>query len=304
MRLAGPGRLHDFVDTGRTIALFRRIVEPIVDRDRFRRIAQPQMRGLVLLVVGVRNEYRGEPVKADLAVWSGVVDPPRGTRRVELQVVRAVVECPRRGPPQDVGIERRIGEPGPQAPTKARPDVADAPQLLADPACFEGASDLGAGISAEPAKYGFGRYHPGFHRGVVALDLGHVDKPRGTADQRPARKIEPRDRLKATLVERPRPIGDAPAALEEGADRRVGLEPLELLEGAEKRVPVVEADDKADRDLPVFEMIEKRAAIGGPVERPADGVDDLPRLVPVGRHLPQLLDADRVGLRIDAVAQP
>src|SRR5215471_2215835 len=107
------------------------------------------MRGLVLLVVGVRDEYRGEPVEADFAVRSGVVDPPRGTRRVELQVVRVVVECPRSGPAQDVGIERRIGEPGPQAPAEARPDIADAAQLLPDPALLEGASDLGAGVPAE-----------------------------------------------------------------------------------------------------------------------------------------------------------
>ena len=40
-----------------------------------------------------------------------------------------------------------------------------------------------------------------------------------------------------------------------------------------------------------------------PVERPADRVDDEAGLVPGGRDLPQFLDADRVGLRVAAVAQ-
>jgi len=39
------------------------------------------------------------------------------------------------------------------------------------------------------------------------------------------------------------------------------------------------------------------------VERPADGVHHEPRLMPGGRYLPQFLDADCIGLRVDAVAQ-
>src|SRR5215472_19062318 len=251
---------HDFVDAGGTITLFRRIVEPIVDRDRLRRIAQAQMRGLVLLMIGVRNEYRGEPVEADLTVRSGVVDTPRGARRGQLQVIGVVVERPRGGAPQDVGVERRISETGPQAPAETRPDIADAAQLLPHPALFEGASHRGAGISGEPPKYGLGSNHPGFHGGMIALDLGHVDETRGAADQRTSRKVEKRDRLKAALVECPRPIGDAPTVLKERADRRVCLEPLEFLERVQKRVLVVEADHKTDRHLAVLEMIDERAA--------------------------------------------
>ena len=50
-------------------------------------------------------------------------------------------------------------------------------------------------------------------------------------------------------------------------------------------------------------MIEERATIGAPVHGPARGVDDQARLVALRLHFPQLLDADTVGLRIDAVAQ-
>jgi hypothetical protein len=38
--LAGSGFLDDLIDAGRTIALFGRVVEPIVDPDRLCRIAQ------------------------------------------------------------------------------------------------------------------------------------------------------------------------------------------------------------------------------------------------------------------------
>ena len=163
--------------------------------------------------------------------------------------------------------------------------------------------DLGPGIPGEPAKDHLGRDHPRFHRGVVAFDLGHIEEAGGAADQRAAGEVEPRDRLKAALVERPRAIGDAPAVLEERADRRMRLEALKFLERVEKRVLVVEPDHKPDRHLAVLEMVEERSAIGAGVERPADGVHHEPRLMPGGRYLPQFLDADCIGLRVDAVAQ-
>ena len=64
------------------------------------------------------------------------------------------------------------------------------------------------------------------------------------------------------------------------------LEALKFLEGVEKRVAVIEPDHKPDRDLPIFKVIEKRAAIGPRVERPPNRMDHQPRLVPVGRALP------------------
>ena len=81
------------------------------------------------------------------------------------------------------------------------------------------------------------------------------------------------------------------------------LEALKLLERVQERVPVVEPDHKADRDLMVFQVIQERAAIGVAVERPADRVHDEAGLVPRRIDLPQFLDADRIGLRVGAVAQ-
>src|SRR5438876_439477 len=94
-----------------------------------------------------------------------------------------------------------------------------------------------------------------------------------------------------------------PAALEDRANRRMGLETLELLERAEEGVAIIEPDDEADGDLIVLEMIEKRAAIGRFVQRPSDRVGD--ETWPMLRRLdlPQLLDADAEGLWIDPGAQ-
>jgi RNA-binding protein YhbY len=47
-----------------------------------------------------------------------------------------------------------------------------------------------------------------------------------------------------------------------GADLRVRLVALEFLEGREVRVLVAEADDEADRDQVVAEVIEEAAAVG------------------------------------------
>jgi len=121
---------------------------------------------------------------------------------------------------------------------------------------------------------------------VAAIDLRHVEKAGRVADQRATREIETRNRLKAPFVERARAIRDAPAALEGRADRRMRLEPLKLLKRVQIRVAVVEPDDKADRDLMIFEVIKKRAAIRAPIERPPDRVHDTPGLVPLRRDFP------------------
>ena len=50
-------------------------------------------------------------------------------------------------------------------------------------------------------------------------------------------------------------------------------------------------------------MVEEAAAVGVGVERPATGVDDQAFLVHLRLDLPQLLEADAVGLHIAAIVQ-
>src|SRR3954471_2057424 len=60
---------------------------------------------------------------------------------------------------------------------------------------------------------------------------------------------------------------------------------------------------EADRNQIVVEVIEKRAAPGRIVERPAERVLDEPRLVLVRRYLPELLQAQAELLRLAPVSE-
>ncbi len=81
------------------------------------------------------------------------------------------------------------------------------------------------------------------------------------------------------------------------------LQPLHLVERRQPGVGIVEPDHEAVRHQVVAEMVEPRAAIGPAVQRPAHGVLHQARPVLRCRHLPQLLDAEPVGLRVDATPQ-
>jgi hypothetical protein len=78
----------------------------------------------------------------------------------------------------------------------------------------------------------------------------------------------------------------------------VVLELLEGLEGLQPRVAVVEPDDIADVHPVLVQVVEETAAVGARVERPTDGVLDQARLHAARRQLPQLLEAEAVGLRV------
>ena len=84
---------------------------------------------------------------------------------------------------------------------------------------------------------------------------------------------------------------------------RVVLELLECLEGLEARIFVVETGDVTDVHAVAIEVIEKAAAVGPRVQRPANGVLYESRLGASCRELPELLDAETVGLRLSPVGQ-
>ena len=308
LQAAGPvlaGR--EFVDPGRAEALLRAVVKGQVHLHRGIVVLERQVTGLVLLVVGVGEIDRRELVEGDLAVGLGVGDLRRRRGFFQRRVVLAVVQGPRRPPPQQIGVHRRIGETGPESPAEGRADVARPVKLVPDPGLFQR-----LGVGGQPAvprpgdkggEGGLRRRHARLHGGVRALDPGYVHEPRRGPDQRPAGEGQLGYGLEAAFVERPRPVGEAPAALEQRPHGRVGLEPLHLVERTEVRVLVIQADDEADGHLVVLQVIDERAAVGAAVQGPADGVDDQSRLVPGRVHLPQLLDADAVGLGIGAVVE-
>ncbi len=80
------------------------------------------------------------------------------------------------------------------------------------------------------------------------------------------------------------------------------LPALELLERRHPRILVIERDNEADRNLVVFLMIDEAAA-PCVVERPALRVDHAAGHM-LGRiDVPQLLDAEAIGLRITVALQ-
>src|SRR5690606_30786267 len=98
---------------------------------------------------------------------------------------------------------------------------------------------------------------------------------------------EPGHRLPAAFIDRPRPIGDSPSALDDLADRRMVLPALEFLERADPGIGIVERGHETERHLPVGLVIEEPAAPGVVLrKRPALRMDDPPGLMPVGRYFP------------------
>ena len=116
-----------------------------------------------------------------------------------------------------------------------------------------------------------------------ALDLGHVQRTAGIANQQCARHLEFWHRLPTACGDGARAGCDNFAALEQSLDARVVLELLEGFEGLQARIFVVKANDIADVHPIVVEVIQEAAAIGVRVKRPADAVLDQTRLDASGR---------------------
>ena len=149
---------------------------------------------------------------------------------------------------------------------------------------------------------GFGSQHARFHGGVRTLDLQHIEKAGVVADQHAAGKREFRQGLNPAFHDRPGAIGNARSPCQRLAHERVVLPALKFIERAQVRVLVGQIDDQAQRHLVVLQVIEERAA-RGPAQWPTERVDDLAGLVPLGRDVPQLLQADGIVLRTPACVE-
>ena len=148
----------------------------------------------------------------------------------------------------------------------------------------------------------FGGHHAALHRRVAALDARHVQESCSATNQRAAREGQFRHRLPAAIIDGACAIGNAAAAFQNFADRRVGFPALEFLERRKVRVVIVEPHREAQGHLAIGLMIEEAAAIGI-AQRPALTVDHPTRHMLFGRDVPQLLQADAVNLRLAVLAQ-
>ena len=214
---------------------------------------------------------------------------------------------PGRASHEKVGVERGVGHAEPQAFRKARADVAHLVEFGPEPAFLQ---PVGIACRLMPGLHvleGFEnrlcRGHAGFHRGMRALDLRHIQEAGGTADKTATREGELRDRLEPAFVQRARAIGHAAATFEHVTHGGVCLEALEFLERREMRIAVVETDDIADGNLVAVQVIQEGTAICVGGQRPADRMPGRAGLRFGRIDIPQLLDADGEGLRVLALAK-
>ena len=259
-------------------------------------------------MVGVRQEHRGEPVEGQYAVRLRIFDLRRVGSLLEHRMVVVMRQRPGRLAAEDVGFQRGVDHAAPEAELReAGADVAHRLQLVPHPGRLQqrriGAEHRRPVFLLQRLGDRLGRDHAGLHRGMRALDLGHVEEARAVADDGTTGEDQLRDGLEAALVQRARAVGDALAAFQHRRHRRVVLEALEFLEGRQPRVGVVEPHHEADRHQVVAQHVEPGPAIGVLRQRPAGRMPDQARLVLFLRDLPQLLDADAVGLRLHALAQ-
>ena len=101
-----------------------------------------------------------------------------------------------------------------------------------------------------------------------------------------------------------RAIADALAAFDVATYGRVRFPALHFVKGAEPGVAIAQANHIAQCHLVVLVVIQKAAARTVCPQRPARGMHHQPGLRLVGRHFPQLLDADRPAGRIAPLVQP
>src|SRR5262245_28866216 len=308
------GLLDPFINSGRTVTV-RGTGEDVV----LRRLLQIHVRDLevnrlVLLMVGVGEEHRGQLVEGNLAVRLGIRDRlvlPGGIERLAVGLgmrLGAEQRCAEQCVAPHVEDAESGAEEGPEL-RQQRLGVADRVEILADGGVAPGVFIFDEFvIGATRAKRGrdvLGSQHAGAHRIVNALDAGNVDEARGAADQRAPWEAEPRHRLVAAFGDGACAIGQPLAAFERRTDGRMRLDALELVERRQIGIVVVQVNDETDRHEVVAIMVEEQAATRVVLQRPADGVLDQALLM-LGRiDLPDFLQADaefrRLALGVESV---
>ena len=136
-----------------------------------------------------------------------------------------------------------------------------------------------------------------------AFDARHIQETCGIADQNAAFKREFRQALQTAFNQRTRTISDTAAAFKGFADFRMGFETLELFKRRQIRVLIIQTDHKADSDFVFVKVINKRAAVGFAVERPACAVHDQTGLMFFRRHFPNFFNAQAVSLRLAVLVE-
>ncbi len=128
-----------------------------------------------------------------------------------------------------------------------------------------------------------------------------IEEAAGVADDECAVYVGAGHRVPAAVGERFGAIADEFAPFENFFEKRMRLPGLKRGVRIELRVGVFEREDEADREAIVGEAVDPAAAVHARGDGPAERVSDVSWLNAIGLDVPELLDADAVGLRIDVV---
>lgn len=292
------------------------VLEALVGGPGLGRVLLPvldlQVDGLVLLVVGAGAADAGEDVEGELSVGLLVLDLGALVGGLGGRVVAdLVLEGEGQAALEQEGVEAGPHDAAVQAQgrVEGRAEVAHLLELLPDPALAQAGlvvvQEYGpvVGVVAQRGPGGLGGQHARLHGVVRALDLGQVDEPGRVADQRASREGDLWYGLEAALDERAGAVRDALAALEHRGIQRVLLHLLELLVRAHPRVRVVERRDQPDGHQVVAKVVHPAAAVRVVGQGVSHRVCDVALLELLGLHLPDLLDAEAVRLRVRLAAQ-
>ena len=125
----------------------------------------------------------------------------------------------------------------------------------------------------------------------------------GIARDQRAIHVRLRDRVPSAFGQRLGAVADHLAAVEQPGDERMLLEAIERHVRVEQRILVVEPDHETDRQPSVGHRVDEPAAELVVPQRIAERVDDGAGREAIGRHLPQLLEADRELLGLSSPAE-
>ena len=150
---------------------------------------------------------------------------------------------------------------GVQALRHPRLEVARAVKLFEQPRFSERLrirrQFVGSAARGERIERGFGGEHARLDGAMTPLDARGIEKAGVVSYQTTAGESHSGQRLQSPCSDRPGAIGDALAAFEETADRRVGLVTLKFLVGIEIGIRIAQSDDEADRNLVVLEVVQE-----------------------------------------------
>ena len=137
-RICARGIAHDFVDASRAVTLLGRVVHSQIDGDRHGRVLETQVAGLVLVVIGVRQEDGRESIERELPVRLRVLDRLARGSLPECRVVSRVMQRPWRLATKELLLdpEHECAEIEPALHVGF--EVARLVQLPPQPATFEG----------------------------------------------------------------------------------------------------------------------------------------------------------------------